>query len=286
MNPFLAIARGIRAAVAPGSLVALGWIYALLASLAAALTIVVFMVISQGAANSAVASQLRSGMSADWLIDTFSQQGSGGKFMAVALFALVLAVVYVVGSTLLSGGVASRVLDAVDGFGSTRETFLGECGRFAGPMLRVSLIELIFLGVIGGAMFIGWGIGLASDAGHVFAWGSIAAIAFVLAAIIGISDVARAHVVSTGDRSAVAAWRDALSHSFRRAPVFLMLVLFNLGVAIVVAWIALTIHGTISRETGGGVIIALVVGQIGIVGRIWARIVALATQASLWKMSA
>ncbi|MCC6744526.1 MAG: hypothetical protein IT175_11755 [Acidobacteria bacterium] len=82
------------------------------------------------------------------------------------------------------------------------------------------------------------------------------------------------------------AWRDAISHAVTRVPSFAVVVFFNLVVTLVVAWIALTMHGTVPRETGGGVILALVVGQLGILGRIWARIAALATQASLRRLAA
>ncbi len=286
MNPFLAIARGIRAAAAPRALVALGWIYGLLAALAAGLTFVVYTVVSGGVANSSVASTLRSGMSPDWLLDTFAQPGGGAKTVAVLLLAVMLAVVYAAVSVALSGGAVSRVLGALAGSGSSREPFLAECGRYAGPMLRVALIEIVFLTVVGGVLVIVWVGGLAGGAGNTFAWISVGVMALALAVITGMADVARVHVVATENRSAVAAWRDALSHGVRRAPVFLILVLFNLAVAATVAWIALTMHGTIPRETGPGVLIGLAVGQVCILGRIWVRIVALATQASLWRMAA
>lgn len=286
MNPFLAIARGIRAAVAPGSLVGLGWIYGVLATLAAVLTLVVFMVVRGGVANSPVASSLRTGISADWLVDTFSQPGAGAKVLAVFLLAVVLGLVYSVASMALSGGIVARVVAALGSDGVAREPFLASCGRFAGPMLRVALIEVVFLAVFGGLTGAVWVGGLLAGAGNTFAWIAVGVLVLVLAIVIGVADVARANVVGSGNRSAVKAWRDALSHSVRRAPGFLVLVLFNLAVVGAVAWIALTMHGIIPRETGPGVLAGLAVGQLGILGRIWVRIVAFAAQASLRRMAA
>lgn len=285
MNPFLAIARGLRAAITSGSFVALSWMYGLLAVLAAGFTVFVFVLVSHGVANSAVGSQLRSGMSADWLIDTVTQPGAGSKVLSVVLFGLALALVYSAASIALSGGVVSRVVDAVAGGRPDRSSFLSECGRYAGPMLRVSVIEFIFLGIVGTVLALAWGAGLTGGAGNTFAWVSVAIIAITLSTIAAVADVARVHVVAAADRSALSAWKDAISHAVQRAPSFMVLVLFNLSVAVIVGWIALTIHGTISRETGGGVIAALIVGQLGIIGRIWARLAALATQASLRRLA-
>lgn len=277
----IAIARGISASVAPGPLVALGWMYGLLAALALAFTVFVYLLIASGVANSAVGSQLRKGISADWLVDTLTQPGAGSKFMSVLFLAVALALVYAVASVALSGGVVSRIVDRVGSGRAVNDPFVAECGRYAGPMLRVAIVEFLFLGLTGGALVIVWVVGMIGNAGNAFAWTSVTVIAVVLSAIAATADVARVHVVATGDRSAIAAWRDAISHAVRRAPSFVLLVLFNLVVALVVAWIAVTIHSTISRETGSGVILGLVVGQIGIIGRIWARIAALASQASL-----
>lgn len=286
MNPFLAIARGIRAASSSGSLVALGWIYGVLAALAAILTIVVYTVVSLGVARSGIAGQLRSGLSTDWLIDTFAQPGAGSKAVAILLLAVALAVVYAAASVALSGGVVERVLRSLEAGSGEREPFLAVCGRFAGPMLRVALIEIVFLAVVGGVLAIVWVAGLAGGAGHAFAWIAVGVLAIAIALITGVSDVARVHVVATGDRSAVTAWRDALAHAGRRAPVFVVVVVFNLVVAVAVAWIAMTLHGTIPRETGTGVLVGLAVGQAGVLGRIWVRIVALSTQASLRRLAA
>lgn len=285
MNPFLAIARGIRAAAAPRALVAVGWIYGLLAALAAALTLVVYTVVSGGVANSSVASTLRSGISTDWILDTFAQPGGGSKTAAVLLLAVVLSLVYAAASVAISGGAVARVYAGLAG-GPAHEPFLAACGRFAGPMLRVTAIEIVFLAVTGGVLLVVWVGGLAGGAGNAFAWIAVGVLALALAVVTGVADVARVHVVASGDRSAVAAWRDALSHCARRAPGFIVLVLFNLAVAATVAWIALTMHGTIPRETGPGVLAGLAIGQLGILGRIWVRIVALATQASLRRMAA
>ena len=90
----------------------------------------------------------------------------------------------------------------------------------------------------------------------------------------------------TAAAGGVGSWRDALAHAARRAPVFIVVVVFNLVVAAAVAWIAVTLHGTIQRETGTGVLIGLAVGQVGVLGRIWVRIVALSTQASLRRLAA
>ena len=254
--------------------------------MAAILTIVVYTVVSLGVARSGIAGQLRSGLSTDWLIDTFAQPGAGSKAVAILLLAVALAVVYAAASVALSGGVVERVLRSLEAGSGEREPFLAVCGRFAGPMLRVALIEIVFLAVVGGVLAIVWVAGLAGGAGHAFAWIAVGVLAIAIALITGVSDVARVHVVATGDRSAVTAWRDALAHAGRRAPVFVVVVVFNLVVAAAVAWIGVTLHGTIPRETGTGVLVGLAVGQAGVLGRIWVRIVALSTQASLRRLAA
>lgn len=279
-NPFIWIARGIRAAVTKGPLVALAWIYGLLAVLAAALTLVIFLTIMTSMANSSLAGQLRTGLTPDVLIDTAARAGGAGTVGTIVLLAVLLGCVYAVVSVALSGGVASRVWHALTGAGET-EPFLAASGRYAGPMFRLTLLEMLIAGVAGGVVLVIWGIALAGGPGNIVAWTFPVVFALLVAVIVGLADMARIHVVANASRSAAAAWGVALRGAARRAPEFLCLVVFNLVLALAIGWIALTLHASVGRQTGGGVVLAIVVGQVGVLGRLWARVLALATQGAL-----
>lgn len=278
--------RGLRASFSGPALVAVGWSWAATLVMAALLTTLVFTFVSGTVGSSAMAEQLREGMTGSWIVDLTGTPGTQGTVGALFLLAIALAPLYLVLAVFLSGGVVAGVERAL-GIVGDREprTFFSACGRYVGPMFRLALVEIVILGIAITVLFIVRGAGTAVGLGNWFAWGWLAASLVVLAIVTAVFDFARVEAVARDTRQAISSWVSAIRFAGRRAPAFLGVVVLNLLLALVVAGTLIWLHGRIDLSTGGGVFLGIVVGQIAVLGRIWARVAAYATEAALWQTS-
>lgn len=277
--------RGLRAAVAPRAFVALGWAWFASVAVAALFTTLVFLFVQSSVTHSAMAEELRQGQSGTWIVDLMGQPGVGSVVQLLAVLALLLVPAYLVLTVFLSGGVVSSVLRAL-GMTERREygTFFGESARFVGPMFRFALVEVVVVGIFVTGLLIVRGIG--ASAGPGFAWGWVVVTVFVLAFLTSLFDFGRIWLVAHDSRSAIDAFREGMGFLGRRPLAILLVVTLNLVLAIAVAGSLLWLHGRIDLSTGGGVFLGLLVGQLSVAGRLWARIAAYATEAAIWDRDA
>ena len=200
---------------------------------------------------------------------------SGPIFVAVAGWLLLW--------TFLSGGI-------IDRYARNRPTraagFFGACGDWFGRMLRLELIALAAYWILFSWIhpllfdrFYGW---MTHDLGverRAFLWRVALYVVFALLAVAVrvVVDVARVRAVVEDRRSIigayVAGWR-----FIRQRPLPILGVYACIAAALVV-WLAIyALVAPGARATGGWLWLALVIGQLYIIGRLWLK---LQTQASL-----
>jgi hypothetical protein len=284
MNVLIDYARGLGAAIMPRSLVALLWSYLATLVVAAVLATVIFSTALSSVAGSAMSEQLANGHTAEWLVDLIGRDGASLGFGAIGMLAVALVPLYLVLAIFLSGGVVASVLRALGAI-PVREpaTFFGACARYLGPMARIALVELVVLGgtITGLAIF--GGVVLAASLGNVVAWGLVILFLVVLAVVTAVFDVARIDVVAHDHRSAIKAFRDAGRFAARRAASLAIVVALNLVLSVAIGWVLLWLDSRVSDAGGAGVFLAILVGQIVVLGRLWARIAAYATEAAIYQ---
>lgn len=281
MEGFNSFVRGVVASLRAPALVALGWIYAACVVIAGIFTIFLYRFVSSTVANSTMASDLRHGMSPFWIIDMAGLDFFGPAMALVGTAAMVLIPVFLVVAVFFTGGIVTAVRRAL-GFAEP-ETFLSASARFAGPIARVAAVEVIVVVVL--AIVLGIGVGATATAGNALAWTWVVVSAFVLAVVTAVFDYVRIGIVASGRRSAAKAFVAALGFVGRRAiPVVILVVLDGL-LTLGLWWLVVELHGAISLDSGGGVFLALVVGQIGVLVRLWTRVVSYASETALWEAS-
>jgi hypothetical protein len=272
--------RGLVASVAGPALGALGWAYAASLAVAAAFTVVVFRFVQASVAGSAEAADLRHGQSADWVVDVLGTPGMRPGVVTLMTLATVLVPVYLVLVIFLSGGVVSRVRTAL-GL-APREPFLPASARHVWPMARVALVEIVTVGIVAVALGMGLAVGIYAELGNAVPWALLAVAVFVLALVTSVFDYVRIGLVDRDDGSALKALGGALKFAGRRAPSVALLAVLEAALALAVWWLAVWLHSLVPLETGAGVLLGILVGQAGVLARLWARVAAYAAEASLW----
>ena len=284
MNTVNDYLRGLAASVARPSLVALGWAWAASLAAAAALATLIHSFVAGSVDGSAMAEALRRGQAAEWVVDLMGQPGMGRSIGLLTTAALVLAPIYLVAAVFLSGGVVDAVARALGLVGRREpETFFGACARHVGAMARVALVEAVVLGIVVVSLLIMRVSGGAAGLGDGFAWGWVAASLFTLALVTAVFDFARVAIVARDERRAIAACLDAARFAGRRLPAVAAVVIANLLLALALAGALVWLHSRVDLTTGAGVLLGIVLGQLSVAGRLWARIAAYATEAAVWQ---
>jgi hypothetical protein len=129
-------------------------------------------------------------------------------------------------------------------------------------------------------LLVGQVAGGLGGAGNVFTWLWLAASVFTISTLATVFDYARIGIVASG-RAAFDAMGDALRFVGRGAPSVALLVLLNGLLSLGVALAAMGVYAAISRDTGEGLLAAVIVGQLGVLARIWTRVVAYASETAL-----
>lgn len=275
--------RGLAASFSPHSLVALGWVYAAVLGAGAAFTLLAFRFVMSSVMSTATAADLRAGQTAAWAIDLIGSPGTQPAVATLSTAAVVLVPVYLVLVIFFSGGVISKVRAAL-GFAGP-ERFLTASARHAGAMARVAAVEIVVVGILGVICMIALGAAATSRT-HAVAWATLAVALYVLAVVTSAFDYARVAVVARDDGSALGAITGALGFAGRRAPSVLALAALNGVLALAALWAFVWAHSAVALDTGGGVLLGLIVGQVSVIARLWTRMVAYAAETSLWERTA
>ena len=274
-------ARGLRASVRPQALGAIAWTYAACLVFAAVFAVLVYRFVMGTVAGTAMAGELRHGPSAWWAVDLAGTTGAGASMRTLAATALLMVPFYLVVAIFASGGVVSSVRSAL-GLGA-RAPFLRASARNALPIALVAVVEVIVIGLLAVALLVGQvSIALSSAAGA-WAWLLLAAGAFAIALVGATFDYARVWIVAHDGGSPLKGMVEAIQFTGRRAPAVALLVVLNGALALGILAIAAAAHAAIPLETTPGLLAGIAVGQLGVLARLWARVVAYASEAAVFE---
>ncbi len=279
MGAFKDFARGLGASLSGHGLIALGWIYAGCLAVTFVFTVLVFRFVAATVDHSAMAAELRGGQGAAWAVDLIGQGGTSASIAALTTAAMVLIPVYLVLSVFFSGGMVSKVRAALGHSGPER--FLAASARYAGAMSRIAALEVVVIGVLGAILVFGVAASAVADVGHALPWVTLAVALLALALVTSVFDYARVRLVARDDGSARSALADAFRLIGRQPLAFLVLALLTGGLGLVVVCVLVWLHSVVALDTGVGVLLGLVIGQLGIVGRLWSRLAAYGAESSL-----
>jgi hypothetical protein len=282
MGAFRDFARGLRASLTRPALAALGWTYAACLAVAALFAVLVFQFAMGTVEGTAMAEDLGRGQLAWWVVDLAGTPGAGRSVGLLATAAMLFAPLYLVLAVFASGGVVTSVRRAL-GLAEP-EPFLVASARHAGSMVLVAAIEVIVVGLLALMLLVGQIAAGLGGAGNVLTWLWLAASAFTISTVATVFDYARIRVVA-GGTPAFEAMGEALRFVGRAAPSVALLVLLNGLLSLGAAIAAMAAHAAISRQTGAGLAAAVLVGQLGVLARLWTRVVAYASETALSERS-
>jgi hypothetical protein len=244
------------------------------------------------AADSLMADKL----DAVWLTDVVNRQFPGFAIESVAaevgaLFA-VAGVCYLLLNTLLAGGVIG-VFNSADGRFTMRK-FWGEAGAYFWRFFRLALISLIFYGAaVGIYMLLRWPIENAAERASAVEsvvyrrWAAMALLALLFAFINMVFDYAKIGTVarSAGGRGkgmfreTFRAFRFAFRRFFSAFGLYLIIGAVGLALFLAFNWLRWSVNQSSARN----VALAILLGQVVIVGRMWTRLVFYAAETHLYK---
>jgi hypothetical protein len=235
-------------------------------------------------------------LDAAWLIDVVNHQFPGAAIETVALqvgaLFVVTGVCYLLLNTLLAGGVIG-VFNSADGWFTMRK-FWGEAGAYFWRFFRLTLISLIFYGVAFGIyLLLRWPIENAADRAIAFEsviykrWAAMALLALLFAFINMVFDYAKIGTVARIDRRSgngmfretFRAFRFAFRNFFSAFGLYLIIALVGLALFLVFN----TLRWSVDQSSTGRVLLAILLGQIAIAGRMWTRLVFFAAEMHLYK---
>ena len=282
MHLFTDLRNGLTTSLTRRSLGALTWTYLVCLGIAIIFTIAVFAFVSNTVGGTAMAAELRQGVSADWLIDIAGVDGTVLATSTLMILGMALIPAYLVLVVFCSGGIVNAQLaDSRMDRGST-PTFLSASARFAGPMLRIALVEVPVIAIVGLVL-----VTIKTLSGSVLygagAWFWLVTSLFVLALVTTIFDFARIELVADDSRRSLRAIVAAIRFVFRNGPIVVAIVVVTLVVSLAVGLGLIWVRSLIPLDTGAMLFLGIVFGQISIIGRLWTRIFAYATEASVWQ---
>jgi len=161
------------------------------------------------------------------------------------------------------------------------ERFFTASARHVGPMARVAVLEVVVVAVLAGILFFGVAAAAVSGLGNSMAWITLGIAGFVLAFVTSFFDYARVAVVARDDRSAIRGLADAMKLFGQRPIAVVVLAVLNGVLALVVLVLLLEVHGMVRLDTTLGMLLGVVVGQFGVLARVWSRVAAYGAEASL-----
>ena len=230
-----------------------------------------------------------------WLIDVFNHQFPGAALETAALQVGVLLAVMGAGylplNTLFAGGVIG-VINSADGLFTMRK-FWGEAGAYFWRFFRLMVISLIFYGVaVGIYMLLRWPMDDAAEEASAFEsviykrWAAMGLLALMFAFVNMVFDYAKIGTVVKESRGmfreTFRAFRFAFRNFFGASGLYLIIAL--VGLAVFLAFNAL--RWSVNQSSAGGVLLAILIGQIAIAGRMWTRLVFYSAEMHFYKKRA
>ena len=230
-----------------------------------------------------------------WLIDVFNHQFPGAALETVAsqvgVLLAVIGAVYLPLNTLFAGGVIG-LFNSADGWFTMRK-FWGEAGAHFWRFFRLLLISLIFYGVaVGIYALLRWPMDNAAGEASAFEsviykrWAAMALLALMLAFVNMVFDYAKIGTVVKESRGmfreTFRAFRFAFRNFFGAFGLYLIVAL--VGLIVFLAFNAL--RWSVNQSSAGKVLLAILLGQIVIAGRMWTRLVFYAAEMHFYKKRA
>jgi hypothetical protein len=235
-------------------------------------------------------------LDAAWLIDLVNHQFPGAAIETAALqvgaLFVVMGVCYLLLNTLLAGGVIG-VFNSADGWFTMRK-FWGEAGAYFWRFFRLMLISLIFYGVaVGIYLLLRWPINNAAEQASAFEsviykrWAAMAVLALLFAFINMVFDYAKIGTVAHSDRKSS---KGMFRETFRAFRFAFRNFLSAFGLYLIIALVGLALFLTLNmfrwsvdQSSAGRVLLAILLGQIAIAGRMWTRLVFYAAETHMYK---
>ncbi|MBO0857474.1 MAG: hypothetical protein J2P21_03280 [Chloracidobacterium sp.] len=231
-----------------------------------------------------------------WLIDVINNQIPGfaiGTIVSqVGALLVVAGVCYLLLNTLFAGGVIG-VFNSADGWFTMRK-FWGEAGAYFWRFLRLELISLIFYGVaVGIYLLLRWRIENVAERASALdeviykQWASMGSLALMFAFINMVFDYAKIGTMANSEggrgkgmfRETFRAFRFSFRRFFSAFGLYLMIALLGFALFLVLNWS----RWSVNQSSAGKVALAIFLGQIVIVGRLWTRLVFYAAETHLYK---
>ena len=231
-----------------------------------------------------------------WFTDLLNHQFPGAALeTAVSQFGilfLVLGASYLLLNTLFAGGVIG-VFNSADGLFTMRK-FWGEAGAYFWRFFRLMMISMIFYGMALGVYALLRGlIERATEEASAFGavvykqWAVRALLILMFAFVNMVFDYAKIGTVVRSDRGGgksmfretYSAFLFAVRNFFSAFGLYLVIAL--LGLAVFLAFNFL--RWSVNQSSAGGVLLAILLGQIAIAGRMWTRMVFYSAETHLYK---
>jgi hypothetical protein len=231
-------------------------------------------------------------LDATWLIDVFNHQFPGAALETVAaqvgVLLLVSGVSYLLLNTLFAGGLIA-VFHSADGLFEMHKFWAG-CGACFWRFFRLLLISLIFYGIAYGLYaLLRWPIDNVAATASAFEsvvykrWAALAALVLLFAFVNMIFDYAKIGAVASNRhkmwRETFRAIRFAFGNFFSAFGLYLLVAIVGLAVFLALNWL----RWSVDQSLGAGVLLAILIGQLAMAGRMWTRLVFYSAQMHLYK---
>ncbi len=257
----------------------------------------IFLLIVSTSGGTLAADRLRADkLDVFWLMDVLNNQFPGAALETVlsqvGVLLVVIGMVYLPLNTLFAGGVIG-VLNSTDGLFTMRK-FWGEAGAYFGRFFRLMLISLIFYGAAAVIYaLVRLPIDSAAEQASAFQsvvykrWAAMALLALMFAFVNMVFDYAKiGTVVSSGRREVKGMFRETFrafrfvfGNFFSAFGLYLIIALSGLALFLTFN----SLRWSVNQSTAGGVMLAILLGQIAIAGRMWTRVVFYSAEMHLYK---
>ncbi len=253
----------------------------------------IFLLIVQTSGGTLAADRmLADKLDALWLIDLFNHQFPGAALETVAtqvgFLLIAMGVSYLLLNTLFAGGIIG-VFNSEDGRFNMR-TFWAAAGAWFWRFFRLMLISLVFYGLAYGIYWLlRWPIDNAAEQASAFEsvvyqrWAAMAVLVLLFALVNMIFDYAKIGAV-VNDRRGM--WREtfrairfAFRNFFKTFGLYLIVATIGLVVFLGLNWL----RWSVNQSSVMAVLLAILLGQITIAGRMWTRLVFYAAEMDLYK---
>jgi hypothetical protein len=251
------------------------------------LVLPIYSLIAGSVEDSLMAERLRDRLDGLWLADLINREEFGRTIDGIGWLFLVLPPIYLLFNTLLSGGIIAHFHR---GERFQLAVFLGDCGAYFWRFVRLFLISLICYGAIAVLGFI---FGAYIDSVDRWAtrytpvvyleWGRVIVIVVLFLLVNMIFDYAKIKTI-TGDargmwRQTGGALRFVFSHFLKTSGLYLIVGIIGLAITAPL----LLAYSRINQTSASLLLIGFVLGQVGVLARLWARLVFYSSQLEFYK---